>query len=173
MKEHTLQQLFIDELEDMYSAENQILESLPKLIKLASSQDLIDALAKHFNETEAQVQRIEECFSVLGISPKTKTCEGMAGILREGNEFLKGRSKSAVTDACIISAGQKVEHYEIASYGTLRSFAKHLEFDSKINDLLSESLDEEGAADKALTKIAEGSMFTTGVNDQAVLKSHK
>jgi ferritin-like metal-binding protein YciE len=173
MKNQSLYQLFVDELEDMYSAENQILESFPKLIKLASSQDLKDTLSKHYNETEAQVQRIEECFSILGISPKKNTCEAMEGLLREANEIVQGKSKSPVLDAAIISAAQKVEHYEIASYGTLRSFAKHLEMDSKISDLLTETINEEGEADKALTKIAEGSIFTTGVNNEAVLKSQK
>jgi ferritin-like metal-binding protein YciE len=173
MKNQSLFQLFIDELEDMYSAENQILESFPKLIKLASSQDLKNALSKHLKETETQAQRIQECFFILELKPKKNTCEAMQGLLKEADEIVKGKSKSAVLDAAIISAAQKVEHYEIASYGTLRSFAKHLELDNKISSLLTETIDEEGGADKALTKIAEGSVFTTGVNDEAVLKSEK
>lgn len=160
--------LFIDELEDMYSSEHQIIESLPKLIRLASSSDLKEALTKHLHETENQAKRLEQIFSILNLSSEEKTCEAMEGILREAEELTENKTKSPTLDAAIISAAQKVEHYEIASYGTLRSFAKSLELDSDIIDLLQDNLDEEGAADKKLTKIAEGSLFTTGVNKEAI-----
>lgn len=167
MKNQGLKELFIDELADMYSAENQILQALPKLIKLASLPDLKDALTAHLEETENQVTRLEEIFSLLDLPITEKKCEGMEGILKEGEEIVENKSKSPLLDAAIISAAQKVEHYEMASYGTLRSFAKHLDLDSEIADLLQENLDEEGAADKKLTKIANGSLFSEGVNEEA------
>lgn len=167
MKNNDLKDLFIDELEDMYSSENQIVESLPKLIKLASSPDLKEALTKHLRETENQVSRIEDIFSILGITPTENICEAMEGLIKEAESIVRNKTKSPLLDVAIISAAQKIEHYEIASYGTLRSFAKHLDFDSEIIDRLKETLDEEGAADKALTKIADGSVFTSGINKEA------
>lgn len=160
--------LFLDELEDMYSSEHQIVKALPKLIKLASFPELKEALTKHLKETENQVRRIEKIFSILGVKAKEKTCEAMEGLVREADELTQQKDKSSVLDAAIISACQKVEHYEIASYGTLRSFAKQLDLDSEVVDLIQDSLDEEGAADKKLTKIAEGSFFSSGVNQEAV-----
>lgn len=162
-----LYESFIDELEDMLSCENQIIETLPGLIRLACSTDLKDAFASHFEETENQVKRIESIFSILELTPKEKMCKGIQGILREGDEMIKEKEKNSILDAIIISVAQKVEHYEMASYGTLRSFAKHLNLDNEIIDLLQESLDEEGAADKKLTKIAEGTLFSEGVNTRA------
>lgn len=166
-KNEGLNDLFIDELEDMYSSEHQIIEALPKLIKLASSTELKDALTKHLHETEHQVKRLKKIFSLLNLEPKQKTCEAMQGLVSEADDITQGKAKSPTLDAGIISACQKVEHYEMASYGTLRSFAKHLGFDSEVADLLQETLDEEGAADKKLTKIADGSLFTSGVNKEA------
>lgn len=167
MRNQDLHQLFIDELADMYSSERQIIASLPKLIKLASFPDLKDALSKHLKETQNQVVRIEKIFNILGVAVNEKTCEGMQGILEEADRMVKDKTKSFTLDAAIISAAQKVEHYEIASYGTLRSFAKHLKLDSEISDLLQDSLDEEGNADKKLTKIADGSFFSEGINQEA------
>jgi len=168
MKNQNLYQLFIDELEDMYSSEKQMVASLPKLIKLASEPDLKECLTKHLHETEHQIVRIEQIFNILAITPRENTCQAMEGILREADEIVRNKIKSPILDAAIISAAQKVEHYEIASYGTLRSFAKHLDLNSDIADLLQETLDEEGAADKKLTKIADGSFFFSGVNTEAV-----
>lgn len=162
-----LYQLFVDELEDMYSSEHQILQSLPKLIKLASLPELKEALSHHLKETEHQVRRLEQVFSLIGITPQENTCEAMEGLLKESEELVENKSKSPALDAAIISAAQKVEHYEIASYGTLRSFAKHLNFDREVADLLQDILNEEGAADKKLTKIAEGTIFSSGVNREA------
>lgn len=167
MKHQDLRQLFIEELEDMLSSENQIVKALPKLIKQASLPDLKEALSNHLEETENQVERLKKIFNLLGLKPKERTCEGMEGIIAEGDEMVSGKAKCATLDAAIISAAQKVEHYEIASYGTLRSFAKQLKLDSEISDLLTESLDEESAADKKLTKIAEGTLLTTGINKEA------
>ncbi|MBA2368259.1 MAG: ferritin-like domain-containing protein [Candidatus Protochlamydia sp.] len=166
-KDPTLYSIFIDELEDMLSCENQIIEALQKMIKLASSEDLIKAFSDHLEETEIQVKRLENIFSLLELPPKEKKCKGMEGILKEGDEMFKGKTKDSLLDAILISAAQKVEHYEIASYGTLRSFASQLDLDKEIVDLIQENLKEEGAADKKLTKIADGSIFSDGINTQA------
>lgn len=167
MQKENFFELFYEELCDMYNCEKQIVKALPKLIKAASLPELKEALTKHWNETENQVRRLEKIFHILGQKPKEITCEGMEGILKEGDELVENKDKSSALDAAIISAGQKVEHYEIASYGTLRSFAKHLGLDNEIIDLLQATLDEEGAADKKLTKIADGSFFSSGVNTEA------
>lgn len=166
MKNQTLDKLFIDELEDMYDSESQIVESLPKLIKLASSPELKEALSKHLKETQNQIIRIEKIFSILDLQAQKKSCEAMEAILKEADRLVN-KTKTAILDAAIICAAQKIEHYEIASYGTLRSFAKHLDMGHEIIDLIKETLDEEGSADKALTKIAEGTLFTNGVNREA------
>lgn len=168
MKYHGLYDLFIDELEEIYSAEKHIIETLPSLIKLATFSELKEALSTHLKETEVQVTRIEKIFSLLTLKPKHKKSKGMKGLLKEGEELIENKAKSACLDAAIISAAQKVEHYEISSYGTLRSFAKQLDLDSEIENLLGETLEEESNADKRLTKIAEGSFFTSGVNKEAV-----
>jgi len=166
MKTLTLDKLFIDELEDMLSAENQIIEALPKMIKAASFPDLKEALSNHLMETKEQVERLEKIFSILELPMKEKLCKGMEGILKEGDKMLENQAKNATTDAAIISAAQKVEHYEIASYGALCSFAKYLGLDEVI-DLIQETLDEEKAADKTLTGIAEGGMFSSGIDKEA------
>lgn len=168
MPNKTLNELFLEELADMYSAENQIVEALPKLIKACSSPELKQALQDHLGQTEYQITRIEKIFSILGLQPQEENCEAMEGLLEEADEILNKISKSPVLDAAIICAAQKVEHYEMATYGTLRAFAKHLDMKSEVIDLLQDSLDEEGAIDKKLTKIAEGSMFTSGINEEAL-----
>lgn len=173
MKHDGLFELFIDELKDMYSAENQIVESLPKLIKLAQLPDLKAGLSEHLTETENQVKRLEKIFSILNMRPEEENCEGMEGILKEAEDLVKGNTKSPTTDAAIISAAQKVEHYEIASYGTLRSFAKNLDLNSEIVDLLQENLKEEGNADKKLTKVADGTLFSSGINKEAARASSR
>lgn len=164
---NNLLDLFIEQLEDVYSAEHQILAALPKMIRAASQNELKEALSHHYEETENQVNRLETIFGYLDMNPRRKMCEGMQGIIEEANEVMRGKNKSAILDAAIILAAQKVEHYEMATYGCLRSFAKHLDLDDEVTDLLQDTLDEEGAADKALTKIAEGSFFSDGVNEVA------
>lgn len=164
MKSLDLRELFVEVLSDMYDAENQILEALPVLIKLASAPELKEALKHHLKQTEEQFVRIEEIFDLLNEKPFNIPCEGVLGIIKETNEMLQNKVKSPVLDAAIISAAQKIEHYEIASYGTLRSFAKQLGFARDIINLLQDSLDEEAHADKVLTKLADGTLFTTGIN---------
>jgi ferritin-like metal-binding protein YciE len=167
MKNHTLHELFIEQLIDMYSSENQIIVALPKLIKLASLPELKEALSHHLKETKGQVEKLETIFTILELSFREVTCKAMKGLLNEAEEIVKKFSKSPTLDAAIIAAAQKVEHYEIASYGTLRSFAKNLDVDRQIVNLLQEILDEEGAADKKLTKLATGSFFSNGINAEA------
>ena len=176
---NNLYDLFCEHLEDMLSAEHQIIQNLPKLIKIVTMPDLKKALSHHLEETKDQVKRLEQIFDRLGFTPHEETCEAMQGLLKEAENSTKGEDRGPVLDACIIACCQKVEHYEIASYGTLKSFAKQLDLDDQIVDLIDETLNEEGAADKKLTKLAEGSFFTTSVNKQAaevekvkVLKPH-
>lgn len=155
----------------MLSCEIQIVDALPNMIEMASSEDLKEALSSHLDETENQIKRLEKIFSILGLLTEEKTCKGMEGILKEGKEMLKGKQPDPLLDAIIIGAAQKVEHYEMASYGTLRSFANHLELDKEIIDLLQKNLNEEGVADKKLTKIAEGTIFGEGINTEAAESS--
>jgi ferritin-like metal-binding protein YciE len=172
MKTQGLNKLFIDELADMYNSEMQITDFLPKLIKLAALSELKNSLTKHLLETKNQAKRIKKIFSILGIPLTQKTCKAMQGLIHEAEDIVRNKTKSPTLDAAIISAAQKIEHYEMASYGTLRSFANHLSLKSEIADLLQENLNEEGAADKKLTKIADGTFFSTGVNSQAAKSSN-
>jgi ferritin-like metal-binding protein YciE len=150
----TMDELFVDELKDLYSAEKQITRALPKLVKAATSDDLRQAFQSHLEETNGHVQRLEKAFEILGKSPKGKTCVGMKGVLEEGAEVLEDTDKGEVRDAGLISAAQRVEHYEMAGYGSARDFAKLLGQD-EIADLLEETLEEEKAADKKLTSISK------------------
>lgn len=159
--------LFVEQLEDMYSSETQIVRSLPKLIKAASYGGLKDALSNHLEETREQIHRLDRIFDILNVEPEEITCEAMRGLLTEASELVRGRVSSPVLDAAIIMAAQKVEHYEIATYGSLRSFARHLDVDDEIVDLIQETLDEEGAANKTLTKLADGSFFSSSINKEA------
>lgn len=167
MKKIGLQELFIEELGKAYTAEQRIVDALPKLIKSASDAELKEALTHHLRETENQVTRLDNIFSLLNITPEEWACDGIEGLLQEGERTIKNKSKSPALDAAIILSAQKVEHYEICMYGTLISFAKQLDYESEIVDLLKESIKEEEAADKKLTKIAEGTFFTSGVNKEA------
>ena len=157
----SLQSLFVDQLKDMLHAEKQLVRALPRLAKAASSPDLQAALTKHLKETQAQVQRLERVFREVGETPRTKVCRGMAGLVEEGKEILEENGEEAVVDAALIAAAQRVEHYEIAAYGCLITYAELLGHDRAVG-LLKENLAEEEAADKKLTKIAEG-----GVNQEA------
>lgn len=150
----TLEDFFIEELKDLYSAEKQILKALPKMVKAASSEDLKDAFQNHLKETENQVQRLEKISKKIGKTLSGKKCKAMEGLLEEGKELMEEDAEPAVMDAALIAAAQKVEHYEMASYGCARTYAKLLN-ERDIQELLQETLDEEGNADKTLTEIAE------------------
>ena len=157
----SLRDLYVEELKDVYSAENQILKALPKMAKKASSEELRAAFEEHLEITRGQVERLETIFDDLERSPKGKRCKGMAGLIEEGSEMMKEDAEPEVLDAALISAAQRVEHYEIAAYGTLRTYADRLGLE-KHSRLLQQTLDEEGEADKKLTQIAESS-----VNEEA------
>lgn len=153
MKLETMKELLLDELQDLYSAETQITKALPKMAKASSASDLKHAFESHLQETEGHVQRLETIFMHLKASPKGKTCEGMKGLLKEGDERVKGGGEPEVLDAGLISAAQRVEHYEIAAYGSARTYAELLG-ESEIVKLLEKTLEEEKAADQKLTKVA-------------------
>ena len=161
MKLDSLRTLWIEEMRDLYNAENQLVKALPKMVKAASNPELKEAFEQHLEETRGHVERLEEIFRKLGKKPSGKTCKGMQGLIEEGSEMMKEDGPDSVIDAGIIAAAQRVEHYEIAGYGTARTFASILEED-EAEDLLQETLDEEGAADEKLTEIAEST-----VNEEA------
>ena len=149
-----IKDLFVDELKDMYNAENQLTKAIPQMAKKSTSNLLKKAFENHLKETENHVKRLEKVFDEVGIAAKGKKCEAMEGLVKEAKELMDEVEEDNILDAALISAAQKVEHYEIASYGTLRTFAKLLGL-SKSVDLLQENLDEESAADEKLTEIAE------------------
>lgn len=153
MKLETLRDLFVAELQDLYSAETQIVEALPKMAKAAASPQLKKAFESHLAETKEHVQRLEEAFSSLEESSQGKVCVGMKGLLKEGADMMKEEGDAEVIDAGLISAAQRVEHYEMAAYGTVRTYAELLGEDS-IMALLEATLTEEKGADSKLTKIA-------------------
>jgi ferritin-like metal-binding protein YciE len=153
-KMSTLEDLFVDFLKDLYSAEKQLVKALPKMAKAAQASDLQKAFQDHLKQTEGHVERLDQIFSDLEASPRGKKCVGMEGLIEEGNEIMQEEAEPDVMDAGLIAAAQKVEHYEIASYGTARAWAQQLGYD-KAARLLQETLDEEGEANKKLTAIAE------------------
>ena len=153
-KMDTLEDLYEDLLKDLYSAEKQLVKALPKMAKNADSPDLQKAFEEHLDQTEKHVERIERIFSNLGSSPRGKKCVGMEGLIEEGNELLKEDVEPDVLDAGLIAAAQKVEHYEIASYGTARAWAEKMGHDDAAR-LLQQTLEEEAMANEKLTELAE------------------
>jgi ferritin-like metal-binding protein YciE len=153
-KLNTLEDLYVDLLKDLYSAEKQLVRALPKMAKNASSSDLQRAFQEHLKQTERQAERIERIFTEMGGSPRGKKCVGMEGLIEEGNELLQEKAEPEVLDAGLIAAAQKVEHYEISGYGTARAWAERLGYD-KAARLLQETLDEESMANEKLNQIAE------------------
>jgi ferritin-like metal-binding protein YciE len=151
---NTLEDLFLDSLADMYYAENQLTKALPKMAKAATNEDLKEAFESHLAETEGHVQKLEQVFEAFGKTPKSKKCPAILGIIKEADEIASENKKSPTINAALIFAGQKAEHYEIASYGGLRDWAKLLENDEAA-DILDEILDEEKAADGKLSELAE------------------
>ena len=166
MQLQSLQDVFTHELQDLYDAENQLLQALPKLAQAASNQELRNAFEHHLDETRDHVQRLEDIFGQLGISRSGETCEAMRGLIKEGEKTIAIDGDPTAKDAALIASAQRVEHYEIAAYGTARTLADELDYNDA-QDLLDQTLDEEANADKLLTKIATGGMLKTGVNEQA------
>ena len=150
----TIEELFVDELKDLYSAEKQITKSLPKLAKAATAPELKDAFESHLKETFGQIERLDKVFEILGKSSRGKTCNGMKGVLEEGAEVLDETEEGSVRDAALISAAQRVEHYEMAGYGCVRALATLLG-QKEIAQLLDETLAEEKAADSKLNQLAK------------------
>jgi ferritin-like metal-binding protein YciE len=166
MKLNSLQDVFADQLADLRSAEQQLVAALPKVAGAANSDELRQALEHHLDETRDHLQRLEDLIPTLGFTVPSETCEGMQGLLREGEKVVSAEGDPSARDAALIAAAQRVEHYEIAAYGTAATLAGELGFD-QAKDVLDQTLDEESTADKLLTKIATGGMFRSGVNQQA------
>ena len=168
-----LKKLYIDELKDLYSAENQLIKALPKMAKAASSDELRQGFEEHLEQTKGHVQRLEKIFQALGESPKGKKCIGMEGLVKEGGEVMKEGFERALMDAALIGAAQRVEHYEIAAYGTASEFAQilgQLEHAS----LLNETLQEEKETDEKLTELAKGiNLQANGDVEQEDAKSNR
>ncbi|HKP30295.1 MAG TPA: ferritin-like domain-containing protein [Gemmatimonadales bacterium] len=150
----TLQELLVHELQDLYNAENQIMKALPKMAKKATSNELREAFQEHLGQTEVQAQRLERALALLDAPVRGRTCDGMQGIIEEGKKLMEEEVSEDVLDAGLIAAAQKVEHYEIASYGSVKSWAELLGQD-EITALLQETLDEEEETDRRLSEIAE------------------
>ena len=167
MKIDTLEELLTDELKDLYSAENQILKALPKMAKTAHSRELRMAFEEHLEQTKNQVQRLEQACQEMGVSPRGKKCVGMEGLIEEGKEIMTNGSKDPASpmEAGLIGAAQKVEHYEIAAYGTARAHARQLGMNS-VAMLLDRTLEEEKVTDDKLTRLAENQ-----VNVQAAMQN--
>jgi ferritin-like metal-binding protein YciE len=167
--EKGLNYLLLDELHDLLSAENQIVEALPEMVKAALSTELKSAFQNHLKETKGQVARLKKIFKLLKVAPQVKFCKATKGLIQECKEVLKEfKVKSLLRDAALISKAQRIEHYEMAAYGTVRTFANELNL-SEVAKLLDETLDEESAANKKLSSIAEGGVFTSGINHKANL----
>jgi ferritin-like metal-binding protein YciE len=160
MEINTLKDLYVEELKDLYSAEKQLVKALPKMAKAAKTKQLQDAFRNHLKETEQHVARIEKICQELGVSPRGKKCVGMEGLIEEGSEMINEANDEAL-DAGLISKAQHVEHYEMAGYGTVRTYARQLGFENQA-ELLQRTLDEEGKADQLLTELAEA-----GINVEA------
>lgn len=166
MHTESLNDLYVDELRDLYDAQRQIRETLPRRVETASDSELKEALHDHLEVTNRQIGRLDEIFDHLGVSKNDKTCIGMQGLIEEGDRVIASFNDPNVRDAAIIGVTQKVEHYEIAGFGTARTWADLLGYDEAA-DMLDECADEAGDADERLTDIATGGIFTSGVNEAA------
>jgi ferritin-like metal-binding protein YciE len=151
---NSLDELFVHELKDLYDAEHRLTDALPKMAEAASSSDLKQAFTTHLRETQGHIQRLEQVFQLINHEPERSACKAMKGILDEGSDMLSAKGDDKVRDAALIASAQRAEHYEIAGYGTARTFANHLGR-TDLAQLLQSILDEEGETDKKLTRIAE------------------
>jgi ferritin-like metal-binding protein YciE len=167
MKFDSLKDVFAEQVNDLRSAEEQLIQALPKLAGAASSDELRRAFEEHLAQTRGHLERIDDVISMTGITKSGEECKGMKGLIEEGSEIVSATGDPMAKDAALIAAAQRVEHYEIAAYGTVATLADHLDLDDA-QDALGQILDEEEAADKLLTKIATGGMFKAGVNERAV-----
>jgi ferritin-like metal-binding protein YciE len=164
MKLESLKDLYLDQLKDLYSAETQLVDALPKMAEKANSPDLRKAFKDHLRQTEGHVERLERIFKDLRESPKGKECEGMKGLIKEGEEVMKMKGEPAALDAALIAGAQRVEHYEIAGYGTVRTYAELLGRNQDVS-LLEQTLREEEETDQRLTELAE-----SHINEEALVR---
>lgn len=162
----TLKDLYIEQLRDLYHAETQLLDALPRMAGAASNSRLKDAIMTHLDETRDHAQRLERIFGSLSVNPRGEVCHAMLGLMKEADALLEQPGDPDVKDAAVIACLQRIEHYEIAGYGTVKTFAKHLEYDDHVKEL-DHVLQQEGDADKKLTRVAEGGWMVTGINQEA------
>jgi len=154
MKVDSMDKMLVSELKDLYSAENQITKALPKMAKAASNSQLRSAFEQHLKETEEQIQRLEQIFEMIGESPRGKTCDGMKGLLEEGSQTMQEAEEGPVRDVVMIAAAQRIEHYEMAAYGTVRTYAERMD-KPQIAKLLEMTFEEEKNTDQKLTQLSE------------------
>lgn len=167
-----LNELFLHELEDLYDAEQQLVEALPKMAENSTDAGLATAFRNHLAETKDHVSRLEQAFATLGEEPETRTCDGMKGLIKEAEKMIAEDADPTVKDAALISAAQRVEHYEIAAYGTLRIWAATMGM-VEVVQLLEDTLEEEKAADQTLTMIAEGRVNIDAETEESELGSDR
>ena len=170
MKPNSLQELYIEQLQDLYDAEHQIIKALPKMIAEATSTGLKDALTEHLEVTKTQASRLEQIFESSGEKAKAEKCKGMQGVIQEGSDLIREIEDENVRDAAIIASAQRVEHYEMAGYGTARNYASLLE-DDNAAQLLQETLDEEKEADAKLTALAEDINVSAPIGNESEKRS--
>lgn len=171
--EKDLKDLLIDELHGLLSSEEQIVEALPEMVKASESPDLKKAFESHLKETKEQIKRLLKVFKLLKVKREEKSCKATKGLIQECKEVLKNfKTKSPLRDAALISKAQRIEHYEISAYGTVRTFAKEINLD-EIANLLQVTLNEEANADKILTRLAEGRLWKSGINQHAIIPAEK
>ena len=168
MRFDSLKDVLQEQLEDLHSAETQLVAALPKMAQAAHHDQLREAFEHHLEETHGHLNRVKEALSELGVPSPTEICQGMKGLIAEGEEMMQTAGDPNAKDVALIGAAQRVEHYEIAAYGTARQLADDCGFDA-IKDLMDQNLDEESSADKLLTKIATGGMFKAGINQEATV----
>jgi ferritin-like metal-binding protein YciE len=166
MNQETLKELFIKEIRDLYDAEKQIVKTLPKIAKAAEAEELTEALNTHLEETRNHVSRLEQVFEIMGETAKGKPCKGMKGLLEEGGEVLQEEDKGALRDLALIAGCQKVEHYEVSAYGTVRTLAERLDMQDVVQ-LLQETENEEAAADEKLTEVAAAILGREDMDESA------
>jgi ferritin-like metal-binding protein YciE len=164
---HSLNDVLQEQLEDLHSAETQLVTALPKMAQSAHHDELRQAFQEHLEETREHLKRIHEALSEIGVSTPTEVCKGMQGLIAEGEEMMSNGGDPIARDAALIGAAQRIEHYEIAAYGTARQLADDCGF-AAVKELMDQTLDEESNADKLLTKIATGGMFKAGINQKAI-----
>ncbi|MEZ4521757.1 MAG: ferritin-like domain-containing protein [Thermomicrobiales bacterium] len=165
-QQESLRDLFIDQLKDLYWAETQSIQMWPKIAAAATNEDLREALDEHIGKTHRHVERLKTVFDEIGVPAEAETCQAMRGLMAEAQDAIQDYSDPTVRDAALITAVQRMEHYEMAGYGTVRTYADVLGYD-KVVDILQNTLDDEGSADHKLTDLAAGGFFSKGINQMA------